>query len=247
MKIINYFFKKFYIIFSITVILNCLAVIEEPGKINSDLEFNIMRQLGFIDDVPNYSGEKGFFYVKMHDKKIQDEGVEKILINVLRTEIISESGEKIILNDTPREVDLLKLVNNFSTSLGFKPVDTRLYSEIRIILGDNNRIVKAGIEYPLQTPSAQQSGLKIKPDAPFEVKEASMIKVTLDFVAEDSIVKSGSCGKGSKKSNNCKYILKPVINIDKIEYFEGLAEISEEGGYFETADGDFSVNFPTGQ
>ncbi|MGJ7033764.1 DUF4382 domain-containing protein [Niabella hirudinis] len=73
-------------------------------------------------------------------------------------------------------------------------------SQIRLILNDGNTVVVNGETHPLSTPSAQQSGLKIKFNQTLEPD--GIYKIWLDFDASRSIVKAGNSGK---------YNLKPVL------------------------------------
>lgn len=74
-------------------------------------------------------------------------------------------------------------------------------SQIRLVLGDNNYVEKDGEQYDLKTPSAQQSGLKLKVN---QVVEAGYLYAfVLDFDVAKSIVDAG---------NSDNIILKPVIN-----------------------------------
>ena len=72
-------------------------------------------------------------------------------------------------------------------------------NQIRLILGDENSVVVNGETHPLQTPSAQQSGLKIQVNEELEAGVA--YEFILDFDVEESIVTQGNGG----------YLLKPVI------------------------------------
>lgn len=97
--------------------------------------------------------------------------------------------------------DLLKLTNGLDTLLGKVTLPTGKLSQIRLILGTNNQLqLKNNGFVDLQTPSAQQSGIKI------QVHETLLAGVTydikLDFDVDKSIVKQGNSGK---------YLLKPVI------------------------------------
>ncbi|HLT33594.1 MAG TPA: DUF4382 domain-containing protein [Aquaticitalea sp.] len=73
-------------------------------------------------------------------------------------------------------------------------------NQIRLVLGDDNTIVIDGETFPLTTPSAQQSGLKI------QVNESLLPNIgytfLLDFDVDESIVNAG---------NSDNIILKPVI------------------------------------
>ncbi len=74
-------------------------------------------------------------------------------------------------------------------------------SQIRLVLGDNNSVVKGEDEFPLKTPSAQQSGLKLKVNQ--TVEAGYLYAFVLDFDVAKSIVDAG---------NSDNIILKPVIN-----------------------------------
>ena len=73
-------------------------------------------------------------------------------------------------------------------------------SQIRLVLGDNNSVVVDGETRPLKTPSAQQSGLKLKVNA--SLTPGITYEVLLDFDAARSVVEAGNSGN---------FNLKPVI------------------------------------
>lgn len=85
-------------------------------------------------------------------------------------------------------------------------------SQIRLVLGDNNYVVKDGQTYDLKTPSAQQSGLKLKVNQ--EVEGGYLYAFVLDFDVEKSIVDAGNSGN---------IILKPVINAS-LEAASGIVQ-----------------------
>lgn len=78
--------------------------------------------------------------------------------------------------------------------------------QIRLILGDDNTVEKGGVTYPLKTPSAQQSGLKLlvntnlQPDFTYDF--------LLDFDVEKSIVVEAG-GSGN-------FNLSPVIRVSSV-------------------------------
>ncbi|HUC81966.1 MAG TPA: DUF4382 domain-containing protein [Flavisolibacter sp.] len=100
--------------------------------------------------------------------------------------------------------DILRLTNGKDTILADAQINTGKIQQIRLILGPNNSVRLNGQTYALQTPSAQQSGLKIKINQ--DVNEGVAYKLLLDFDASRSIVQTGN-----GNNNNQKYILKPVI------------------------------------
>ena len=73
-------------------------------------------------------------------------------------------------------------------------------NQIRLVLGSNNSVVMDGVSFSLNTPSAQQSGLKIKVNETLEANIAYTF--LLDFMVEESIVIAGNSGNIN---------LKPVI------------------------------------
>lgn len=97
--------------------------------------------------------------------------------------------------------DLLELTGGVNVLLvdDFEVLSGTL-NQIRLILGDDNTVVIDGQTYPLNTPSAQQSGLKI------QVNETLLPNIAytflLDFDVDESIVTAGNSGNIN---------LKPVI------------------------------------
>lgn len=95
--------------------------------------------------------------------------------------------------------NLLDLVNDKDTLLVNADIPTGKLHQIRLVLGTNNSIVANGITIPLETPSAQQSGLKLNVQQ--DVTGGILYTMVLDFDAGKSIVQTG----------NSKFMLKPVI------------------------------------
>ena len=89
--------------------------------------------------------------------------------------------------------DLLRLVNDEIPS-------GRLH-QIRLVLGTENYVKIEGTSQliKLETPSAEQSGLKL--NVQYDVTDERLYMIVLDFDVAKSIVKTGSS----------KYILKPTI------------------------------------
>lgn len=109
------------------------------------------------------------------------------------------NGWKSLSQVNAKPYDILRLVNDKDTILGQTDLDSGRIQQIRLILGPNNYVKVNGQTYTLETPSAQQSGLKINLHQ--DVSAGLLYKLLLDFDAARSIVKTG----------NGKYILKPVI------------------------------------
>ena len=80
-----------------------------------------------------------------------------------------------------------------------------MLKQFRLVLSDNNTLLLENETTPihLDTPSAQQSGLKLKLDTALE--PGFSYTFILDWDVHKSIVKAGNSGK---------YILKPVIRVN---------------------------------
>lgn len=96
--------------------------------------------------------------------------------------------------------NLLDFANGIDTVLADTELSAGKISQIRLILGDNNSVVVDGENFPLSTPSAQQSGLKLNLHE--DLLEGITYKVLLDFDAARSV-----------RENANGYSLKPTIRV----------------------------------
>lgn len=126
----------------------------------------------------------------------------------------------ITISEEPLRVDLLTLQNGNTITLGETEIDTGAYDQMRLILGDDNEVVVDGESHYLKTPSAQQSGLKLKIDADIEAGKSYTLLV--DFDASRSIVKTGN-----GHNPNFNYLLKPVLRAVSLEETGSLSGIVE--------------------
>ncbi|TRO67471.1 DUF4382 domain-containing protein [Christiangramia sabulilitoris] len=97
--------------------------------------------------------------------------------------------------------DLLELTGGVSQLLADTEVPAGYVSQMRLVLGTENSVVVDGVKKPLNTPSAQQSGLKLQLNQEFIAGENYAF--LLDFDVDKSIVTTG----------NGSYNLKPVIRL----------------------------------
>jgi len=97
--------------------------------------------------------------------------------------------------------DLLRLVNDEDTILADAQIPSGKLHQIRLVLGSENYVKLQGTTelIKLETPSAQQSGLKL--NVQYDVTDERLYTILLDFDVAKSIVKTG----------NGKYMLKPTI------------------------------------
>jgi hypothetical protein len=97
-------------------------------------------------------------------------------------------------------IDLLKDTAEKDTLLAFDSVlQVQTISQIRLVLGSQNSVVKDGESYNLETPSGQTSGIKVQVHAELEAEKS--YKILLDFDVYESVLETG----------NGKFKLKPVI------------------------------------
>lgn len=140
---------------------------------------------------------------------------EKVLVDVQGLQIhVSETDEEggwqeLTLKSTG-QIDLLTLTEGNSIWLTEEELPAGNIAQMRLILGPNNQIVVDGETLDLDTPSAQQSGLKFNIHA--NIEEGKTYKLYIDFDAEKSIVSKG----------NGTYSLKPVITVKTEEEMEAL-------------------------
>ncbi len=114
-----------------------------------------------------------------------------------------DSGWQTLSGAHPGLYNLLELTNGQDTLLADASIPAGRLSQIRLLLGTNNYVVTtSGQQIPLETPSAQQSGLKILVND--SLSGGVLYRLVLDFDAARSVVEAGNSGR---------YILKPVIRV----------------------------------
>ncbi len=131
---------------------------------------------------------------------------DAVYIDVQSVEVLSDNNSSnwVTLNTHAGIYDLTRLVNGRDTFFGAATLSSGSISQIRLILGTNNSVVIKGQSYPLKTPSAQQSGLKLNVN--YSLVAGVNYVILLDFDANRSIVNTG----------NGQYILKPVLRTSTV-------------------------------
>lgn len=120
-------------------------------------------------------------------------------IKGISVNVMHDSAAWIPINTKDTIVNLLDLQNGITVLLADDVVPQGVLKEVRLILGDGNYVVVGGVVYPMATPSADASGLKVKIDKNLnEVFNAFV----LDFDVEQSIL-----------VENGTYKLDPVIRL----------------------------------
>jgi len=122
----------------------------------------------------------------------------------------SDAGWHDIDVNPPQKVDLLSLQNGILVDLGQTTLPAGQYTQMRLVLSANTAGTTANYVMPIggsmmpvgmDTPSAQQSGIKLI--HPFTIEAGKTTGLVLDFDACRSIVQRG----------NGSYGLKPVIGV----------------------------------
>lgn len=125
---------------------------------------------------------------------------DEVNVDVQSVEVTYDDSNKVQLTTiNPGVYNLLDFNNGLDTLIATEDLPSGRVNQIRLILGNNNSVMIDSVVYPLNTPSAQQSGFKVN----FQEELISGITydVTLDFDACKSIVVRG----------NGMYNLKPVV------------------------------------
>lgn len=122
-----------------------------------------------------------------------------VYVDIIGAEITGGDGKTVALNIHPGIYNLLNFTNGVDTLIAYASLNSASVEQIRLILGPNNSVVIDSLTYPLSTPSADQSGLKLQVHQ--SLQAGVLYSVLLDFDANKSIIETG---KGA-------YKLKPVI------------------------------------
>lgn len=124
---------------------------------------------------------------------------EEVNIDIQSAEVHISGQGWIALSVLPGIYDLLKLTNGTDTIISNTDLPAGTMSQLRLKLGTNNSVKIDSVLYPLDTPSADQSGLKLNIHQ--ELLENITYTLILDFDAGKSVIQTG----------NGTYKLKPVI------------------------------------
>ncbi|XZF15670.1 DUF4382 domain-containing protein [Chitinophagaceae bacterium MMS25-I14] len=125
---------------------------------------------------------------------------DHVYIDIQQVEVTMTGSSAVTLAPIrPGVYDILSFRNGLDTLLMRATLPTGTVGQIRLVLGPNNSIVVNGTAYALNTPSAQESGLKLNLNQTLSAGGA--YDIWIDFDAGKSILQTG----------NGSYKLKPVI------------------------------------
>ena len=182
--------KRFKLFFPALILLFFFSCNDSNSPSQTDADNMSRLTVRLVDepgDFDNVFIEILDFMIKINDDSDDDSGWQSL-------------GE---INQT---VDLLELTGGESILLvdAFE-LPPGMLSQVRLVLGEGNSVVIDGDEYDLKTPSAQQSGLKLKVN--HELEPGFTYSLLLDFDVDKSIVIAG---------NSPNKILKPVMRASTI-------------------------------
>lgn len=136
--------------------------------------------------------------------------IQKIRVHQSNSASDTDNGWSDVVLNPARRVNLLTLTNGVLNELGQTPLPTGKYTQLRLVLADNDAIhpmansvtPSGGVEMALKTPSGQQSG--VKANINIDITANKMADFVLDFDVCKSVVTAGNSGQ---------YLLKPVITV----------------------------------
>jgi hypothetical protein len=133
--------------------------------------------------------------------------VEVLDVMIKSDESADENGWVSIGTAVPTIYNLLDLTGGVNAVLADNAiVPSGKLGQIRLVLGDDNTVVKGGVSFPLHTPSAQQSGLKL------QVNQTLEPGFTYDFLLDFDVDKSIVVQAGASGNFN----LNPVIRVSSV-------------------------------
>ncbi|MCB9697113.1 MAG: DUF4382 domain-containing protein [Alphaproteobacteria bacterium] len=118
----------------------------------------------------------GSLRVLLHDAP--GPAVDEVWVAWDEVKVHEVDGAWHVVSTNPAQVDLLSLVDGVVTDLGLAQVPVGSYDEVRFVLTDA-WVVDGGVTAPLDVPSGDTSGLKVKVD--FTIEDCGDTTVTLDW------------------------------------------------------------------
>lgn len=171
--------------------------------------FSAVLSLGFIsllslsackkdnDTTPQPQQQKANVDLRLTDAPAE---YDAVYIDIQKVEVTMEGSAAVTLDPVRAGVyNLLEFRNGLDTLLLRADLPPGKIEQVRLILGSNNSVMIDGQMHMMNTPSAQQSGLKLNLNQEFEAGGSYTLWV--DFDAAASIHETG----------NGKFQLKPVI------------------------------------
>ncbi|RJP75637.1 MAG: DUF4382 domain-containing protein [Candidatus Zixiibacteriota bacterium] len=160
---------------------------------------------GCSDDNP--AGGEGVGQIRMYLVDAPDD-IDAVLIQVEEVEVhqagADENSGWSVINETDTTYNLLDLTNGAMAVLGDTTLAAGHYTQIRLILGADNKVVVDGDTFDLNIPSSMTSGLKLTHQ--FTIEANTLYELILDFDAEESIHLTGAG----------QYTMNPTIRVEPV-------------------------------
>lgn len=153
----------------------------------------VMSSCSNNDDGSNAQGTSRM-QVRMTDAPgdYDEVNVEVIDVQVKNTTAAGEDGWVSIGNISAGVYNLLDLTGGVTVLLADNEIPSGNLGQLRLVLGTNNTVVKNGVTYDLDTPSAQQSGLKLQVNQQLQANVD--YEFLIDFDVDQSVVEAGGSG-----------------------------------------------------
>jgi hypothetical protein len=143
--------------------------------------------------------------------------------------------------------NMLDFNNGVDTLIALSSVPAGNVTEVRLILGENNTVVVNGTTWPMDAPSAEQSGLKVKFNQ--RVTSGTRCTIWIDFNVHKSIVVKGNGGFSLKPVIRCFVhsftgAIVGDVNPDNSAYFAYAVPMNNDNDTFMTflrSDGTFKL------
>lgn len=176
----------------------------------------------------SYSPKPSNFRVSLTDAPSKE--LKSVFVNILNAEVWLKKGTKevrVVIGKNIGFIDLMTLRNGVLLPLeDLLLPEGIVVSKIRFILGNGNYAIKSdNSQCPLQTPSAQQNGIKINFKSPVTLAAHQSYSLVVDFDAQKSIVIKG----------NDECLLKPVLKIASFSKID-QEHIDIDGAHEETGE-----------
>ena len=128
---------------------------------------------------------------------------DSVLVDIQSVEVHTDVNGWQVLPTVQGIYNLLELQNNVDTVLVHpQQIPAGRISQVRLILGQNNRVVVSGVSFPLSISSQDETGLKLNINRVLQPNTSYLL--VMDFDAFQSIHLNG----------NGTYKLKPVVTAE---------------------------------
>ncbi|MGZ3748085.1 MAG: DUF4382 domain-containing protein, partial [Pseudobdellovibrionaceae bacterium] len=199
--------NKLRTIGAITSVFSILACQNNPGGNGNSLLATNSLNSAYLSSYP-LSGNN----LRLSIKDAPSKDLKNVFVNVDHAELFIKKGNtegRLIVSQGLGLIDLMTLRNGVLLPMQDLNLPTGVeISAIRLVLnGDNNYSIKSDdSRCEMQTPSGQQSGIKIQLSQSFLLEEGQTYSMVMDFDAEKSVVIKGN--------GDC--LLKPVLKLMQV-------------------------------